>query len=298
MTTSRKGTCVLTGAGGFVGSRLKERLEQEGWQVVPWTRSPRAGTESVEFHLGQEIAPERLKGVRALVHCAYDFGPRTWEQIKVINVDGSEKLLRAAHAARVETIVFISSLSAFAGCRSLYGRAKLDIEKLAESAGAVVLRPGLVYGVAAGGMFGGLVAQVEQARIIPLPTGGQQTQYLLHEEDLARVVLGCLEGRVRSGTGPIAVAHERGWEMRELLSEMGRALGKRVSFLPLPWQLPWLGLKALELAGVRTAFRSDSLVSLAHQNPNPSFALLKSLGFECRPFEASAVIRNNALNRG
>jgi hypothetical protein len=93
------------------------------------------------------------------------------------------------------------------------------------------------------------------------------------------------------GTGPIEVAHERGWEMRELLSEIGRALGRRVSFLPLPWQFPWLGLRALELAGLRTSFRSDSLLSLAHQNPHPSFVLLKSLGFKCRPFEASAVIR-------
>jgi nucleoside-diphosphate-sugar epimerase len=290
MTPSSKGTCVLTGAGGFVGGRLQKAFEREGWQVVPWTRSPCQGTGGVEFHLGQEIVPERLKGVRALVHCAYDFAPRTREQIKVVNVDGSEKLFRAAHVAGVETIVLISSLSAFAGCRSLYGRAKLEIEKLAKSTGAVVLRPGLVYGPAAGGMFGRLVAQVERGGIIPLPRGGQQTQYLLHEEDLARVVLGRLERGVSHGTGPIAVAHERGWEMRELLAEIGRALDKRVSFLPLPWQLPWLGLKALELAGVRTSFRSDSLLSLAHQNPHPSFALLKSLGFECRPFEVTAVI--------
>jgi len=255
--------------------------------VVPWTRLPRPEAGGVEFHLGQEIAPEQLNGVRALVHCAYDFAPRTWKQIKAVNVDGSGKLFQAARAAGVEAFVFISSLSAFAGCRSLYGQAKLEGEKLAQSAGAVVLRPGLVYGDAAGGMFGRLVAQLNQSRTIPLPVGGRQTQYLLHEEDLAALVLGCLEGRVNSSAGPIAVAYERGWQLRELLSEIARVLDKRISFLPLPWQIPWLGLKVLELAGVRTSFRSDSLISLVYQNPQLSFAVLKSLGFRCRPFEVT-----------
>jgi hypothetical protein len=53
--------------------------------------------------------------------------------------------------------------------------------------------------------------------------------------------------------------------------------------MPVPWQLAWLGLKGLELAGAQLNFRSDSLISLVYQNPCPSFALLKSLGFKCRP---------------
>jgi nucleoside-diphosphate-sugar epimerase len=276
-------SCVLTGANGFVGSRLKGHLQHAGWRVTAWTRQPEPG--AVAFRLGQEVDPDLLKGARALVHCAYDFGPRRWEEIAAINVSGSHKLLAAAQAAGIRQVVFISSISAFAGCRSLYGRAKVEIEGFARSTGAFVIRPGLVYGDTPGGMFGRLVRQVRGARFVPIIWGGRQAQYLVHTEDLGNVVQGCLEGRVPAGVEPITTAHEQGWELKEILAQIARALGKRVTLLPVPWQLVWLGLKGLELAGVRPNFRSDSLISMVCQNPCPSFALLKSLGFHCRPFQ-------------
>ena len=283
-------SCVLTGARGFVGSRLKGHLERAGWRVTAWTRQPEPGTGAVAFRLGQEVDPNLLKGAQALVHCAYDFGPRRWEDIAALNVGGSQKLLAAAQAAGVRSVVFISSLSAFAGCRSLYGRAKIEIEGLARSTGAFVIRPGLVYSDNPGGMFGRLVGQVRNARFVPIIWGGRQVQYLLHDEDLGNVVQGCLDGRMPAGVEPITVAHEQGWELKEVLVQIARALGKRVTFLPVPWQLAWLGMKGLELAGARPNFRSDSLISMVYQNPCPSFALVKSLGFECRPFQLPSTL--------
>jgi nucleoside-diphosphate-sugar epimerase len=277
--------CVLTGAGGFVGSRLKRQLEQNGWRVIAWTRQPEPGSGAVAFRLGQEVDPNLLRGARALVHCAYDFGPRSWEEIAAINVSGSQKLLASAREAGVGCVVFISSISAFAGCRSFYGKAKLAIEAYARSNGAYVIRPGLVYSDNPGAMFGHLLRRVRGSRFIPIVSGGRQTQYLLHDEDLGHLMLGCLDGRVPAPVEPITIAHEQGWELREILAHMARALERRVTFVPVPWQFVWLALKSLELAGARPTFRSDSLISLVYQNPRPSFALVKSLGFECRPFQ-------------
>ena len=110
-------------------------------------------------------------------------------------------------------------------------------------------------------------------------------QYLLHDEDLGKLVEACLEGRVPKTAEPITIAHERGWELKEILSQMAQALGKRISFVPVPWQCVWLALKSLELAGAQTNFRSDSLISMVYQNPRPTFASLQELGFECRPFK-------------
>ena len=130
------------------------------------------------------------------MHCAYDFGPRRWEDIAAVNVTGSQKLLEAARKAGVESVVLISTLSAFPGCRSLYGKAKLEIESAAQSAGASSYGPGLVYSDNPGGMFGRLVRQVRGARFIPIIWGGKQVQYLLHDEDLGKLVEACLDGRV------------------------------------------------------------------------------------------------------
>jgi nucleoside-diphosphate-sugar epimerase len=166
-----------------------------------------------------------------------------------INVTGSQKLLAAARKTGVRSVVFISLLSAFAGCRSLYGKAKVEIEGVAQSIGAFVIRPGLVYSDNPGGMFGRLVVQVRGTRFVPTLWGGRQVQYLVHDEDLASLVQGCLDGRVPASVEPITVAHEQGWELREILAQIARALGKRVTFVSVPWQLVWLGLKGLELAG-------------------------------------------------
>ncbi len=277
--------CVLTGARGFVGSRLKRQLEQNGWRVIAWTRQPEPGSGAVAFRLGQEVDPNLLRGAGALVHCAYDYGPRRWEGIAAINVAGSQKLLAAAREAGVGRVVFISSISAFAGCRSFYGKAKMAIEAFARANGAYVIRPGLVYSDNPGAMFGHLLRQVRGSRFIPIVSGGRQTQYLLHDEDLGHLILGCLDGRVPADVEPITIAHERGWELRDILAHMAQALGRRITFVPVPWQLVWLALKSLELAGARPKFRSDSLIGLVYQNPRPSFALVKSLGFECRPFQ-------------
>lgn len=289
MTAETK-ICAVTGANGFVGGCLKRRLQREGWRVVSWTRQPKQGTDDVAFQLGQEIDPGRFQGARALVHCAYDFGPLRPADIFAVNVSGSQRLLQAARQAGVERIVVISSLSAFAGCRSLYGKAKLQIESVALSAGAFVIRPGLVYGNDSGGMFGRLVRQVRSSRLLPVLRGGNQAQYLVHEEDLGCLLLGLLAGQVPAGTGPITAAHAQAWELNDILARISAALGKRVYFVPVPWPILWLALKSLELVGMPARFRSDSLISMVYQDPSPSFQLLNSLGFECRPFEINPTM--------
>ena len=285
MPVSANRTCALTGANGYVGSRLRHHLQQNGWRVISWTRQPDPRRDSVAFQLGQAVDTRQLQHVDALVHCAYDFGPLRWPEIQSVNVAGSQMLLAAAREAQVKSTVFISSLSAFSGCRSLYGKAKMEIEASAQAMGASVIRPGLVYGDAPGGMFGRLRHQASNARFIPNLCGGRQTQYLVHEEDLGNAVRGCLEGSVPAGTAPITVAHEQGWELKQIMLRLAEAMGKRVSFVPVPWQLLWLALKSLEAVGAPAKFRSDSLISMVYQNPAPAFDLARSLGFQCRPFE-------------
>jgi hypothetical protein len=72
---------------------------------------------------------------------------------------------------------------------------------------------------------------------------------------------------------------------RQLLLEIARGLGKKTRFIPLPWRLVWAGLKSAETCGLRLNFRSDSLVSLMHQNPQPDFSPNAAAGLICRPFQ-------------
>jgi nucleoside-diphosphate-sugar epimerase len=231
----------------------------------------------------------RSRRIHALVHCAYDFKPVSWPEIHRINVEGSRKLLVAASSGGVERIVVISTISAFPGCRSLYGRAKLEIEAAGTEVGASVVRPGLVYDDVsnrAGGMFGSL-ARSTRARVVPLIDGGVHCQYLVHIDDLFRLISRLSERELGRPARPVIAASAKCWRMLDLVGELARRQGVKPRFVTVPWQAVWAGLKAAETLGLRPGYRSDSVLSLVHQDPHPDFGSLSELGITVRDFVAA-----------
>jgi nucleoside-diphosphate-sugar epimerase len=242
---------AITGAHGFVGSMLARHFEDDGWEVVRFSHSRSAGDKAtVPFLLGGDVVPEifRSRQISALIHCAYDFHPVSRSEIHRVNVEGSRKLLTAARAGGVEKMVVISTISAFEGCTSTYGRAKLEIESAAASVGALVVRPGVIYGdgpPSAGGMFGSLAKSV-QSGVVPLIDGGIHPQYLIHEEDLWHLVKRFVDGELRDPGRPVLAAARKPWPLRDLLAELARRQGRHPRFVNVPWMPVW----ALAAAGV------------------------------------------------
>lgn len=278
--------CLLTGASGYVGSLIAEKLAAEGWAVTAMTRAPKPG--QVQFQLGEPVAADALRGADALIHCAYDFQAVEWNDIRAVNVEGSQRLFEAAKAAGLKRVVLISTISAFDGCRSKYGRAKLEIEAAASTLGARILRPGLIYGLSPGGMFGRLVAQVRTSRFVPMPGDGRQIQFTLHEDDLTDGVYRALT-KEEVAAAPITLAHHAPLTFRDIIETIGARLGRKVVPVPTPWQAMWLALRAAELARLPMRLRSDSLISLMHQNQAPVFNAEAELGVRCRPFDLSTL---------
>ncbi len=286
---SKTRTVLVTGSRGYLGGCVVATFKQAGWNVVELTRHPSAEDvrdgRAVAFHLGEKVSAEQLPAADALVHCAHDFTLRDWKQIHAVNVLGAEKLFEAARAAKVGRRIFISSMSAFDGCKSLYGRAKLEIENRLRPSEVFLLRPGLIYGDRPGGMFGNLVRQTGQSRFLPLVGGGRQVLRLTHQDDLCGVMVKCARGEIPLGQDVVTAAHEQGWAFHSILEELARAQGRRPCFMPVPWRLAWVVMKAGEICRLPLKFRSDSLVSLMNQNPRPSFEPARRLGLEFRPFD-------------
>ena len=283
---------AITGASGFVGSMLARHFEDAGWDVTRLSQSANTDdTSTVRFRLGEDLAPDVFRGrqISALVHCAYDFRPVKPAEIHRVNVDGSRKLLAAAKAAGVERIAVMSSISAFEGASSTYGRAKLEIEAAAISVGALVVRSGLVYGdgpATAGGMFGSLARSVQRG-VVPLIDGGKHPQYLIHEEDLWLLLKGFFEGEVRDPGKPVVAAASKAWPLRDLLAELARRQGRHPRFVAVPWMPVWAGLRLAEIVHLPVPFRSDSVISLVRQDRNPDFDPLAAAGITARDFSAS-----------
>lgn len=282
---------AITGARGFVGSLLTRHFEDAGWDVTRLSHDAGTGDKStLPFRLGEDLAPDvfRSRQISALVHCAYDFRLVKPAEIHRVNVEGSRTLLAAAKAGGVERIAVMSSISAFEGSTSTYGRAKLEIEAAAISVGALVVRAGLVYGdgpTAAGGMFGSLAKSVQRG-VVPLIDGGIHPQYLIHEEDLWRLLKGFFEGEIRDPGKPVVAAASRPWLLRDLLAELARRQGLHPRFVAVPWLPVWAGLRLAEVVHLPVPFRSDSVISLVRQDRNPDFDSLARAGITARDFSA------------
>jgi nucleoside-diphosphate-sugar epimerase len=269
----QRGLCAVSGASGYVGSRIANHLADVGWAVRALCRTqPGAGSphlSHVPFELTTGAPPDALEGVDTLVHAAYDFSHTRWSDIARVNIAGSRLLFTAAQEAGVDRIVCISTVAAFPGTRSMYGRAKLEIERLAMEIGATVIRPGLVWGPQGAAILGALQAAVERLPVVPLVAPPRLELTLVHEHDLALLVERLIDGWPEAGERLFVAAAGNTLTFVSLLRSLAAEVGERRYFLPVPWRLAWLGLRALETVGVTPPFRSDSLLSLVHTDSDP-----------------------------
>ena len=194
------GTVVVTGAGGFIGRALVERLRAAGRDVRPVVREDRGDVEGAVALGPLEGAPEEalarvLEGAAAVVHLAArahrrDAGEAGEEAAyRAANVDATARLARAAVATRVGRFVLASSVKVNgeatrpgrpfrpedpAAPLDAYGRSKRDAEAaLAEACrgsatAPIVLRLPLVIGPGARGNVERLVDAIAAGRTLPL----------------------------------------------------------------------------------------------------------------------------------
>jgi nucleoside-diphosphate-sugar epimerase len=169
-----RGTRVLvTGATGFIGGRLVERLvREEGASVRALVRNfanaPRIARFAIEMVPGDLLAPESLDraaaGCDIVFHCAYGALGSDAER-RVVNVQGTERLLAAALAHGCRRFVHVSTMSVYGDpphgdidetaprryTGSAYGDSKIDAENAAlgfcdKGLSVSVVQPTIVYG--------------------------------------------------------------------------------------------------------------------------------------------------------
>ncbi|MBJ7302899.1 MAG: NAD-dependent epimerase/dehydratase family protein [Gemmataceae bacterium] len=169
-------TCLITGAGGLVGSSLAEACVKRGYKVKALIRTgsdgsflEKLGVEVVRGDLQDKSLPiEATQGVDTVFHCAAKVGD--WGSVdsyRQVNVEGLRKLLDSLNPAQLYKFVHFSSLGVYEARHHHqtdestpppdqhfdgYTQSKMESEKLAlqyhkdKGYPIVVLRPGFIYG--------------------------------------------------------------------------------------------------------------------------------------------------------
>jgi NADH dehydrogenase len=199
------------------------------------------------------------------------------------NVTGGTRLLSAARNAGVCRVVFVSTVAAFEGCASDYGRGKLVVEAATLAQGGVVVRPGLCWSESPKGLYATLF-RATRLPVVPVFDAGKQPLVLAHVDDVAAAIADALVNPERWPQRPVVLAHSRVFPFRELLQRMADRQGRRVRLLHVPSRLAMFGLGAIGAVLPGFPVRKDNLVSLLNPPAKLDCEAASSLGLSFRPW--------------
>jgi len=289
---------LVTGATGFVGSRLLQQLSDcVGMnQVTVLSRNQNPVYKTVISDLQSGSIPSNaLEGINTVYHLAgYAHDLQDADSVahlyQAINVDATVKLAQMAASSGVQRFVFVSSVkagaSAIAGrCvteadqfepEGIYGRTKREAElkvlEIGQQSGmhVSIVRPSLVYGPGVKGNLALMQAGAKKGWFPPLPETGNRRS-MIHVDDLVRALVFVAENEQANGQIYIAtdgVPHSS----REIYEAICHSVGRA----PRGWSVPkWLFDLASAMSS-RVRFKLDKLLG----DECYSSAKLEALGFK------------------
>lgn len=298
---------LLTGANGFIGQVLAKQLLAAGIEVKALVRNNAINPEmeSVALDLTEAWSINPCTGVDTVFHLAGKAHALSEiatddEGYRLINTEGTRKLLEAAKQAGVTRFVFFSSVKAVGDMAAMqdesnqslpdtpYGHSKRAAEELVLNGGyvphPVVIRPCMVYGNSDKGNLPRMIAAIKRGFFPPLPEVNNHRS-MVHVEDLARAAL--LAAQNSKAAGQIYIVSDgQPYSTRQLYEWICEALHKK----PLPFSLPISGLNLLakigdiigQLRKRRFMFDSDALDKLTGSAWYSSAKIETELGFHAK----------------
>lgn len=257
---------LVTGATGFVGSRLLDRVQADGYSVTAAVRQSAGDLDVPVFRMGDLSAGQdwsaALAGQDVVIHCAArvhvmaETAADPLAAFREVNVGAALNLARQAAAAGVRRFIFLSSIKVngeltepgrpftFHDSPSPadpYAVSKAEAEagllQLAKQTGMelVIIRPVLVYGPGVKGNFQRMMVWVKRSRVLPLGAVDNRRS-LVALDNLVDLIATCVDHPAAAGQ-IFLVSDGKDLSTPEMLRHMGRALGRpvRLAWLPVAW---------------------------------------------------------------
>lgn len=261
----KPGKTLVTGANGFIGSRLCQAFVKAGIEVVAGVRQGAKVDTLADLNIPlaygdvtrTETLAELVNNVEVVVHNAGLVKAKKSAQLFEVNSRGALKLLRAClESPTVRRFVLVSSQAAAGPSTgrplnendppapiTSYGESKLQAEKeilkYTDQINIQIVRPPGVYGPGDHEVFSFFQALSYGLR--PLIGDTSRAIQLVYVDDLARGIVQLVEHDLPSGE-VYFLAEDRSYSYRELTRIVGEAVGKKGFPVKIPgWAFEFLG---------------------------------------------------------
>lgn len=266
---------ALTGASGFLGTKVLDRLLQGGHTVTALVhRTPLTPRPGLEIVAGRIDAAETLRRFTAqadvVIHAAGVVAAARADTFHTVNAEGTRHLAEAAHEAGVGRFLLISSLAARAPHLSAYASSKGGAEAaLAAVPGLAwdALRPPAIYGPGDAQIL--TFFKLLRHRVGLLPAGPGARVSLIHVRDLAEAIMAWIAHAHPAGhIYEVADGRHEGYTWRGLIDAAARELTVTPRYITPPGGLLSLVAHGLRLGAAvlgRAPFLTpDKLRELRH----------------------------------
>jgi uncharacterized protein YbjT (DUF2867 family) len=260
------GRDAVTGAFGYTGRAIAERLVAEGRQVVTLTRrsgerDPLKGLIEVQPFRPEDGAATvaALRGVDTLYNTYWIRFPRATDTYDGA-VARSADLFAAAREAGVRRLVHVSVIRASLDGPTPYVRAKAKLEAIARESGLewAIVRPTLLFG-RDDILLNNLAWALRRLPVYGIPGRGRYRVQPIHVDDVARI---CVEaaswpsGEIRDAAGPDQL------EYRDLVAIIRSTIGSRSLVVPMPAPAVLAAARLLGLIVGDVVLRRDEVLEL------------------------------------
>ncbi|HLZ21069.1 MAG TPA: NAD(P)H-binding protein [Ktedonobacterales bacterium] len=298
---------LVTGAGGFVGSRVVARLAGEGEPVRALVRDlerakQRLPASGVELVRGDTTRPETLDtacaGIDTVVHSAFITAERKQGpgiNYYATNVEGTANLVAAAKRAGVRRIVVASGLGTKPSAPGSYmqGRYLAEQEVKRSGLGWSILGPSVQFG-AGSAFINGLADLIRQAPIVPMIGSGKRLFQPIWVEDVTTCLVKMVrepavyDGKSLEVGGPGVYTYAR------ILDMLMEVLGKRKPKLAGPLPLAALGARMMEAVLPKPPITSAAIGLFTFDNVTAPDSVQRNFGFT--PLSLPSYLAEHGLN--